>query len=72
MKYNESISKRYRVVFVRDGVRYKAGDEAEVSFAVAFNFYSRGLIEPSEEMLADAKLYGVEFASKKRRKSHVD
>lgn len=68
MKSEGTISKRYKVTFVRDGVMYKAGDTASVSFPVAFNFYTRGLIDVTGEMLADAPLYGVEFTEKKKKK----
>lgn len=62
-----SINKRYKVTFTKNGRIYRVGESAEVSFPVAYDFYKRGLITPSEEMLADAKYYNVKFATKRKK-----
>lgn len=59
-EYKVSLTKRYPVTFVKDGVRYKKGDTAQVSMMVASKLASDGRITPTPELLADAKEYGCE------------
>lgn len=61
------IGKRYRVVFKKKGIAHNIGDVADVSFPVARDFFNRGLVNATDEMLADAHLYGCEFKKKNKR-----
>ena len=65
---NEGINKRYKVTFVKDGIKYKKGDVAEVSLGVGVQFCERGLIEPTQELVADAELYGVKLVKRRVKK----
>lgn len=62
------ICKRYKVTFINEGIAHKTGEEAFVSFPVAVDFYQRGLIDVTKEMLADAQLYGCELKKKRIKK----
>lgn len=68
MKYSDSICKRYKVTFVKNGIKYKAGDVIEVGLAVGIKFCKDGLVQPSAELLADAKLCGCELVTKRKKK----
>ena len=59
-EYKVDITKRYKVTFARDGVRYKKGDTANVSMMVAAKLASDGRIPPTTELLADAPALGSE------------
>ena len=65
-EYIMNLTKRYKVTFLRDGARYKKGDSITVGMAVASRLYADGKIEPTTELIADAKVYGCEelFAKK--------
>lgn len=62
-----NLTKRYPVVFVKDGIRYKKGDEAKVSMMVAAKLSRDGRIVPTEELLKDAKELGSEGLFPKKR-----
>lgn len=62
-----NLTKRYPVVFVKDGIRYKKGDEAKVSMMVAAKLARDGRIVPTEELLKDAKELGSEGLFPKKR-----
>lgn len=62
------IGKRYKVTFVKDGIKYKKGDVAEVSLGVGVQFCDKGLVEPTQELIADAALYGVKLVKKRIKK----
>lgn len=68
MSYKVSLTKRYPVTFLKDGVRYKKGDTANVSMMVAAKLTSDGRIAPTSELLADAKEYGCEELFGKAKK----
>lgn len=65
---NEGINKRYKVTFVKDGIKYKKGDVAEVSLGVGVQFCERGLVEPTQELVTDAELYGVKLVRRRVKK----
>lgn len=65
---NEGVNKRYKVTFVKDGIRYKKGDVAEVSFGVGVQFCKRGLVEPTQELVAVAESYGIKLVKKRVKK----
>ena len=58
--YKVSLTKRYPVVFAKDGVRFKKGDKTEVSMMVAAKLARDGRITPTKELLEDAKALGSE------------
>lgn len=62
-----NLTKRYPVVFVKDGIHYKKGDEAKVSMMVAAKLARDGRIVPTEELLKDAKELGSEGLFPKKR-----
>lgn len=68
MKYVDSVCKRYKVTFVKNGIKYKAGDVAEVGLVVGVQFCKEGLVIPTVELLADARKYGFELATKRKKK----
>lgn len=59
-KYKVSLTKRYPVTFLKDGIRHKKGETANVSMMVAARLASDGRIAPSADILNDAKEYGCE------------
>lgn len=65
--YKVNLTKRYPVVFVKDGIHYKKGDEAKVSMMVAAKLARDGRIVPTEELLKDANELGSEGLFPKKR-----
>ena len=65
--YKVNLTKRYPVVFAKDGVRYKKGDEVKVSMMVAAKLARDGRIVPTEELLKDSKELGSEGLFPKKR-----
>lgn len=68
MRYLDSVCKRYKVTFVKNGMKYKTGDVTEVGLVVGVKFYNEGLIGSTPELLADARKYGLELVTKRRKK----
>ena len=54
-EYRINLTKRYNVTFVKDGVKYKTGDEVSVGMALASKFYAEGKIEATNELINDAR-----------------
>ena len=65
--YNMNLTKRYTVTFVKNGVRYKKGDTAEVNMPTAHELFKSGKISVPAELLKDAREQGCEelFTKKK-------
>ena len=59
-EYRINLTKRYNVTFVKDGVKYKTGDEVSVGMALASKFYAEGKIEATNELINDARALGCE------------
>lgn len=59
-EYNMNLTKRYKVTFVRDGVRFKKGDTTEVNMPAAVGLFQSGKINATNELLEDAKVQGCE------------
>ena len=53
--YKVNLTKRYPVVFTKDGIRFKKGDKAEVSMMVASKLASDGRIVATRELMEDDK-----------------
>ena len=68
-EYNMNLTKQYKVAFIKDGAKYKSGDEVSMNLALASKFFKQGKIEPTNEMIEDAKRLGCDELFKKSRKS---
>lgn len=66
-QYVMNLTKRYKVKFIKDGNVYKSGDEVMVGMPLASRFYSEGKIEPTEDLINDAKSIGCEELFTKRK-----
>ena len=59
-EYRINLTKRYKVTFIKDGVKYKAGDEVSVGMALA------------SKLINDAKMLGCEELFTKRKSARKD
>lgn len=66
-EYNMNLTKRYKVTFVRDGVRFKKGDTTEVNMPLAAGLFKDGKINTTNEMLEDAKALSCEELFQKKK-----
>lgn len=71
-EYRINLTKRYKVTFIKDGVKYKSGDEVPVGMALASKFYAEGKIEATSELINDAKMLGCEELFTKRKSARKD
>ncbi len=71
-EYRINLTKRYNVTFVKDGVKYKTGDEVSVGMALARKFYAEGKIEATNELINDARALGCEELCTKRNSAKKD
>lgn len=67
MNKKVNLTKRYEVVFAKDGASYKKGDKVSVNMLLASKFYQDGRISnvPSD-LMEDAKALGSEDLFKKK------
>lgn len=66
-EYNMNLTKRYKVTFVRDGVRFKKGDVTEVNMPLASGLFKDGKINATNELLEDAKAMGCDELFQRRK-----
>lgn len=64
-KYKINSCKRYKVTFIKDTERFKAGAESYVGMALAIEFLNLGLVKADKEFYAAAEAEGCKDRIKK-------
>ena len=65
--YKIDSCKRYKVTFLKDTERFKAGEESYVGMAIAIKFVNLGLVKAERELYNDAKAAGCDDLIKKAK-----